>query len=533
MALSASDSKIHHTSAIELRGISKFFPGVVANQDITLDIYAGEIHALLGENGAGKSTLISILAGLHRPDAGTIIIGGVERRLGSPRDSLLAGIGTVFQHVLLAPTLSVIENLMLGGSWKNKLDKESARSRFAELCGLLAVTIDPEALVGSLSLGQRQQVEIMRALWRGGERVLILDEPTSMLTPQGVIELGHVMKRLRENGVAIVFVTHKLREAYELCDRISVLRNGAFAGQINPDHGSGMGEEDTIEQIIRMMFDKEGQSDSTVDNGGTNVAVRNVFADSQTRSISVAAKEVSTIALPGECGLSAVSFEVARGEIFGIAGIDGNGQKHLAEVLAGQRDLAAGQIELDGEDISALKVSERRDRGFRYLTDDRVGEGIVSDHSVATNLVAKSIGENPYWKYGFTKWRAIFSFARRQIKKYDIRTPSERTSIGRLSGGNIQKALFAREMDDNAEIVLLNKPTYGLDLQNIASARDRIREGASRGITTLLISTELEELIDLADRIGVMYQGQMVGIVEANPGSENRIGSLMTGASLN
>jgi len=524
---------MHRTSAIELRGISKFFPGVIANKDITLNIYAGEIHALLGENGAGKSTLISILAGLHQPDAGTIVIEGMERQLGSPRDSLLSGIGTVFQHVLLAPTLSVIENLMLGGSWRNKLDKEASLSRFNELCSLLAVTIDPEALVGSLSLGQRQQVEIMRALWRGGERVLILDEPTSMLTPQGVVELGHVMKRLRENGVAIVFVTHKLREAYELCDRISVLRNGAFVGQINPDARSNMGEKETIDEIIRMMFDKGGQIDHDADHGGIDATVKSVLGGAQSGPNSLIAKEVSTSALPGECGLSDVSFKVANGEIFGIAGIDGNGQKHLAEVLVGQRDLTFGQIELDGEDITALKASQRRERGFRYLTDDRVGEGIISDHSIATNLVVKSIGEDPYWRYGFTMWRAIFAFARRQIERYDIRTPSERTPIGRLSGGNIQKALFAREIDEEAAIVVLNKPTYGLDLQNIESARDRIREGASRGITTVLISTELEELIDLADRIGVMYQGRMVGVVQAEAGSESRIGSLMTGASLN
>lgn len=234
MCAVSSDSPNQRAAAIELRGITKAFPGVTANKEISLTIEAGEIHALLGENGAGKSTLISILAGLNQPDAGIILIGGIERRILSPRNSLDFGIGTVFQHVLLAKTLSVIENLMLGGNWRKKYDKEPALQRFQELCGLLAVELDANAPVGSLSLGQRQQVEIMRALWRGGERVLILDEPTSMLTPQGVVELGEVIKRLRDDGVAIVFVTHKLREAYELCDRISVLRDGRLAGQIEP-----------------------------------------------------------------------------------------------------------------------------------------------------------------------------------------------------------------------------------------------------------------------------------------------------------
>ena len=261
MCAVSSDSPNQRAAAIELRGITKAFPGVTANKEISLTIEAGEIHALLGENGAGKSTLISILAGLNQPDAGIILIGGIERRILSPRNSLDFGIGTVFQHVLLAKTLSVIENLMLGGGWRKKYDKEPALRRFQELCGLLAVKLDANAPVGSLSLGQRQQVEIMRALWRGGERVLVLDEPTSMLTPQGVVELGEVIKRLRDDGVAIVFVTHKLREAYELCDRISVLRDGCLAGQIEPKDRAQMDEKDTLNEIVRMMFDQSNQEE--------------------------------------------------------------------------------------------------------------------------------------------------------------------------------------------------------------------------------------------------------------------------------
>ena len=262
MCAVSNDSPNQRATAIELRGITKAFPGVTANKEISLTIDAGEIHALLGENGAGKSTLISILAGLNHPDSGIILIGGNERRILSPRDSLDFGIGTVFQHVLLAKTLSVIENLMLGGGWREKYDREPALRRFQELCELLAVKLDANAPVGSLSLGQRQQVEIMRALWRGGERVLILDEPTSMLTPQGVAELGEVIKRLRDDGVAIVFVTHKLREAYEFCDRISVLRDGWLAGQIGPEDRARMNEKDTLDEIVRMMFGQSMQEEA-------------------------------------------------------------------------------------------------------------------------------------------------------------------------------------------------------------------------------------------------------------------------------
>jgi len=529
----SNDSPNQRATAIELRGITKAFPGVTANNEISLTIDAGEIHALLGENGAGKSTLISILAGLNQPDAGLILIDGNERQILSPRHSLDFGIGTVFQHVLLAKTLSVIENLMLGGGWLEKYERGPALRRFQELCGLLSVKLDPHAPVGSLSLGQRQQVEIMRALWRGGERVLILDEPTSMLTPQGVAELGEVIKRLRDDGVAIVFVTHKLREAYEFCDRISVLRDGWLAGQIGPEDRARMNEKDTLDEIVRMMFGQSAQEGGV--DGAPNRVLENeekeALLAAASSEISLQVNKISTTAISGECSLREVSFQVAKGEIFGVAGIDGNGQKHLAEILAGQRDIASGQINLNGKDISALRVSGRRDRGVRYLTDDRIGEGIVSEHPVATNLVLKSIGEEPYWNRGLTMWKKIYEFAKKQIKIFDIRTPSERTPIGRLSGGNIQKALFAREITEDADMLVLNKPTYGLDSHNIQLARERIRNAASKGVTTILISTELEELIELANRIGVMYQGHMVGIVEADPGLESQIGRLMTGAS--
>ena len=518
-------------AAIEVKNVSKSFPGVLANDDVSLSFHSGEIHALLGENGAGKSTLISMLSGLLPPDSGQIIVGGDSVTLKSPRESLDLGIGTVFQHVLLVPTLGVMENLMLGGAWWQRLNRSSGTQRFAELSELLAVDINPHAKVGDLSLGQQQQVEVMRALWRG-EGVLILDEPTSMLTPQGVQELSRVMRRLRDNGVALIFVTHKLKEAYELCDQISVLRLGKVVGDIPPERLSGMSERETINEVIAMMFAKdEGHdSDTEVPIGDTTSGAERFSLDG-TKTAIMSVEGISTNGELGECPLKSVSFDIRSGEIFGIAGIDGNGQKHLAEALAGQRPVTAGLISHGGSDVTGLKVPGRRKLGINYLTDERLGEGTASTHSVATNLVLKSIGDEPHWIHGFTLWGSIHEHAVRQIKTHDIRTPSERTIIGQLSGGNIQKTLLAREITDDVTVAIFNKPTYGLDLQNIKLARERICEGAASGVATLIISTELDELMEMCHRIGVMYQGRLAGIVNNTPGVEKEIGMLMTGAS--
>ncbi len=516
--------------AIDLRGITKSFPGVVANDDISLTFCAGEIHVLLGENGAGKSTLMGVLAGMLQPDAGEIHVGGRAVRIASPRESLDLGIGTVFQHVLLVPSLTVIENLMLGGPWWRDLDREAALRRFRELSEVLAVEIDPDAEVGRLSLGQQQQVEIMRALWRD-ERVLILDEPTSMLTPQGVRELGEVMKRLRDKGVAIIFITHKLKEACEFGDHISVLRLGRLAGEIGKEKLRTMSERETTGEIIRLMFgaqEEHGQEAKTLVG---QVAERPSAADvDRAGPPLLAVRDVSTHARVGECSLRHVAFEVWPGEIFGIAGVDGNGQNHLAEVLAGQRPVVSGTIAIGGHEATHLGVAERRRLGVRYITDERVGEGTVASHSVATNLIMKEIGEPPFWRRGMSLWERIFAHARDLIERHDIRTPSEHTPVGRLAGGILQQILLARERSQNASVVVYSTPTPGLDLQNTRLARQRIRKGAASGLATVVISTELDELMDLCDRVGVMYQGELRSIITNETCAEERVGLLMTGA---
>jgi len=513
-----------------VRNITKRFPGVLANDKVSLDFRAGEIHVLLGENGAGKSTLIGILAGMLRPDEGEILIGGTSVKIASPRESLERGIGTVFQHVLLVPSLTVIENLMLGGPWWQALGSGAALKRFRELSALLGVEIDADALVGRLSLGEQQQVEIMRALWRG-EKVLILDEPTSMLTPQGVRDLAQVMRRLRDKGVALILITHKLMEAYELGDRITVLRLGRVVGQIPPDRRRTMSEADTTDEVIRMMFGTraEHERDAEILTGHGRRAHRHRAVD-RSAPPRLSARALQTAAGRGECPLREVSFDLWPGEILGIAGVDGNGQKHLAELLAGQRPAAAGSLKLGEMDVTADRVPERRRHGIRYVTDERVGEGTVGPFSVATNLVLKEIGQAPYWRRGLSDWDFIHDHARVQIRQHDIRTPSERTAVAKLSGGNIQKVLLARELNEDAGVVIFNKPTYGLDLQNTRIAHDRILASAGRGMAVIVISTDLDELLELSDRIGVMFQGRMTGIVDNGADVERRVGILMTGA---
>ena len=518
--------------AVSLHAITKRFPGVLANDDISLAFHAGEVHALLGENGAGKSTLIGILSGMQQPDAGHIEIDGARVKIHSPRESLRLRIGTVFQHVLLVNSLTVIENLMLGGAWWRVNDRKAALARFAEISELLGVEIEPDVPVGRLSLGQQQQVEIIRALWHGG-KVLVLDEPTSMLTPQGVEELGAVMRRLAGQGVAIVFITHKLREAYAFGDRISVLRQGRLVGDIAPEQLCAMDEEAATNEIIRLMFKgavegAESADSETFVREGQERRGRGEFDRSGTPAITL--ENVWSHAEPGECALHDIGFLVMPGEVFGIAGVDGNGQKHLAEVLTGQRPALSGRIELRGEPATQAGVPARRRLGVRYITDERLGEGTVGGQSVATNLVLKEIGAPPFWRRGVTLWRRIFRHAREVIATHDVRTPSEHTPLGHLSGGNIQKVLLAREISADASVVVFNKPTHGLDLHNTRLARERIVKAAESGIATIVISTELDELLELCDRIGVMFAGEISGIVDNRVGAEAQIGRLMTGA---
>lgn len=513
---------------VSLSGITKRFGSVLANSDVSLQLYAGEVHVLLGENGAGKSTLIGILSGLLQPDAGSIAVRGQTVTIAAPREAIALGIGTVFQHATLVPTLTVVENLMLGQPWSARLRRAQTLERLGELSKLLGVSIDPDATAGELSLGEQQQIEIIKALWRG-ERVLILDEPTSMLTPQGVRELGVVLNRLRSEGLAIVLITHKLHEVLEFGDRLTILKLGQVVGALDPQRFDEMTEEQARRFIVSTMFGRKEDSADASAPARASVPVAKRTSSEMQQPVLLELRGICTARRQREVALDGVSFAVRCGEIFGVAGVDGNGQRQLAEVIAGQLQASSGQVFFNAQDLSLASVAERQALGLRYLTDDRLGEGTVGSFSVALNSVLKRVGETPFWQRGWTHDAAITSYARDLIAAYDVRTPGPEAPVGTLSGGNIQKLLFGRELTRAPKLVVYNKPTYGLDVANIQAARDRIRAQALQGVAAVVISTELEELVELCDRVAVMSRGRMVGVVDACDDYAESIGSLMVG----
>ena len=517
-------------TVVRLCGITKRFPGVVANDGISLTIRGGEVHALLGENGAGKSTLVGILSGFLQPDAGTIELDGRPVAVDTPRRALDLGFGTVSQHPALPPRLTVIETLMLGGPWRAPLRRAAALDRFAMLSGSLGIAIDPRTPAGSLSLGERQQLAVLRALWRDA-RVLVLDEPTSMLSPDGVRDLGLLMTRLKARGTAIVFITHKLREALAFGDRVTVLRRGRIAGHLPPEDLRTTDTETATDRIVSMMFPKADAPDDDAAAAAGRLSHRRAQPLAPTAPVVLDVRKATGGGTDGEIGVSQVSFAVRAGEVFGIAGVDGNGQRPLAELIAGQRRLRSGDILLDGRSVAGLSTAERRRRGLRYVTDDRFGEGVVVGQSLATNLVLKQIGRLPFWRRGITRRGTIETHAAALISQHDIRAQGPDTPIEWLSGGNVQKALLARELTDRPRAVVYANPTHGLDVHTTQVARTAIRRQADSGTATVILSTDLDELLELCDRIGVILAGRLTGIVDNGPDSASRIGPLMIGAA--
>lgn len=518
--MTATNHQAAAAPIVTLEQITKAFPGVVANDNVDLQILPGEVHVLLGENGAGKSTLIGLLSGLQQPDSGSIQIDGTRRAITSPRHALSLGIGTVFQHTMLVPSLTIAENLLLGGPWWERPRKERLRERVDEISKSLGIAVDLDAYAHDLSLGEQQQVEILRALIRDS-RVLILDESTSMLTPKGIEELGSLMRRLVERGLAIIFITHKLNEAVSFGDRISVLKLGRKVGEIGPDRFKSLDKPELTTQIVDMMF------------GGQHSEDEQSFHEPRPISRSeppvLVMDEVTLASTSTAPGLNAIHLELHAGELLGIAGIDGNGQKQLADALSGQTHIDGGSVTLNGVRIETCSVGERRDAGLRYLTDDRLGEGTVGAFPVSLNFLLKQIGSPPYWHHQMERRGDIDKHAEQLVRDYDVRTPGVHTPVGRLSGGNIQKVLLARELADGAKVVIFNKPTYGLDLSNTVATRQRIRDIAAGGLGVLLISTDLEELLELCDRIAVMDNGSLAGIVENGENARTEVGRLMVG----
>jgi len=513
--------------AVELVRITKEFPGVLANDRISLELRRGEVHCLLGENGAGKSTLMNILSGMVRPDAGHVKLDGRVVEIVSPKHAIGLGIGMVYQHTSLVPQLTVLENLMLGEAEGIRLNAGRARERLRDLGGSLGLDVDPMTTTGTLALGQQQQLEIIKALWRGS-KVLILDEPTSMLTPAGVAELEQIVARLKAQGLAVVFITHKLHEAISMGDRVAILSQGRLVGAIEPEELRTATHDELQERIIALMFGGQQATAAEVveltDEVEWHAPRRPSDAEPALELVGVTVEPG-----PGEIGARDVSLEVLKSEIMGIAGVDGNGQRELAEVIAGQRSPASGDIRLFGHSITRLRVAQREKLGLRYVTDDRLHEGTISSLSVAMNIVLKQIGKPPYWERGRIRYAAILAKARELIARFDIRTPGPMTRVGALSGGNIQKVVLARELSFDPKVVVYSKPTYGLDVKTTRSVRQTIREQAQAGVTSIVISTDLDELLDLCDRIAVLSRGSITGVVENGPNAQQRIGELMIG----
>ncbi|WP_208004392.1 putative B6 ABC transporter ATP-binding protein [Labedella populi] len=520
------------SDVISLRGITKAFPGVVANDDVSLDIVPGQVHCLLGENGAGKSTLISILAGMQQPDSGTVSIGGTVVDISSPKVAVDNGIGVVHQHSTLVPAFTVLENLMLGDGGV-LLDEKRATRRLEELAGLLGVEIDPHALASDLGLGQQQQVEIAKAMWKGS-RLLVLDEPTSMLTPQAIEHLAESIARVKAEGLAVVLITHKLREAYAMGDCVTILRAGRNVGHISTEELATYSEQQAQDAILAAMFGEDivAVGDEATELAGATEASRETAAiDFASRPVRLELRGASSRGAGRDVDVEDVSLTLREGEILGIAGIDGHGQNALSELVAGQRPASTGTLVFDGDDITRSGVRGRQRLGIRYVTDDRLHEGTVGSMSVAVNLVIKRIGEQPFWRSGRIQPKAVDAEAKRLIDEYGIRTPSPATRAGTLSGGNIQKILLARELTNGARLVVVNKPTYGLDLKTVHLVREILTDFAAQGGSVLLLSTDLDELIELSHRIQVISRGRLVGsVVNDGPGTAEKVGQYMTGA---
>ena len=535
-----------------MRGISKRFGPVLANDRISLDLWPGEVHSVLGENGAGKTTLMNVLAGMYQPDSGTIQIAGEEVQILSPADALQRGIGTVYQHFTLVPNLSILENVVLGPQGGFLVDLGGAEAKVTSMLADFGLDVSPHTEIRHLALGQRQRVEIIKVLFRG-TRVLLLDEPTSVLTPGEVTSLLELLRRLRDQGVAVVLITHKLGEALAISDRVTILRGGRNVGDMGPDVMSGAERESVRQRIVEKMFggaqpmeahrppapvqdhvmprNLQEESHARTEKGFQETRFSADARNDTSSSALLSLRGILTLGDRGAPALHDLSLELPRGEVFGVAGVEGNGQKELGEVIAGQRPVTSGQVLLEGVDITNCGVAAATRLGIGYVTDDRLHEGSVAGSSITDNVALKSIGRKPFSNGFWLNRRAMEEHARRLIAEFDVKTPGPETAIGRLSGGNIQKLLLARELALKPKLLICNKPTTGLDLRTARFVIQSLRDQADAGKVVVLISSELDELMEISDRIGVIYNGQLVAVIPRADANLEILGNLMLGGT--
>ncbi|RME83638.1 MAG: ABC transporter ATP-binding protein [Caldilineae bacterium] len=499
------------TPVLEVKHITKRFPGVVANDDVNLCLYEGEILALLGENGAGKSTLMNIIYGLYKPTEGEIYVRGKKVQMQSPRDAIALGIGMVHQHFQLVPVMTVVENVMLGAESVKQglLDKRKVAQEIRELSQRYHLDVDPYAVVEDLPVGVQQRVEIIKALYREAE-ILILDEPTSVLTPQEIEGLFAIMKRLQEQGKSLIFISHKLKEVLYISDRIVVLRNGQVVGETRP-------EEATQEKLAAMMVGREVIL--TVDK-----------KPAQPGEVVLRVEGLQARSDLGEVALRGVSFDVRAGEILGVAGVQGNGQTELVEVITGLRKAEAGKVFINGEDMTNARPRIILQRGqSSHVPEDRHGYGMVETYPVADNLVLNTYNLPPFANGVTINRPAIIKHAEELIEKFDVRTPSPLTPAGSLSGGNQQKMVVAREFSRPIKLLVAAQPTRGIDVGSIEFIHNQIVAKRDEGVAVLLVSAELDEIMALSDRIAVMYKGEIIDIVPREEATREQIGLLMAG----
>ena len=496
---------------IEMLNIRKEFPGIVANDNITLQLKQGEIHALLGENGAGKSTLMNVLFGLYQPEKGEIKVKGKPVRITDPNIANDLGIGMVHQHFMLVDRFTVTENIILGKETtkSGKIDIKKAEKEVREISERYGLAVDPQAKISDISVGMQQRVEILKTLYRGAE-ILIFDEPTAVLTPQEIKELIQIMKTLIQEGKSIILITHKLKEIMEVCDRVTVIRKGVGIGTVKVS-------ETNPNELASLMVGRE-------------VTFKTDKTDSKPQEQVL---EIQDLHVKDSRGLGVVNklnLNVRAGEIVGIAGVDGNGQSELIEAITGLRKSESGSIKLNGKEIMNMSPRKVTEKGVGHIPQDRHKHGLVLDFPIGENMVLQTYYKTPFSKKGVLNFKEIYSKAKKLIKEFDVRTPSEYTLARALSGGNQQKAIIGREIDRNPDLLIAAQPTRGLDVGAIEYIHKRLIEQRDQGKAVLLISFELDEIMNVSDRIAVIYEGEIVAVVDPKQTTEQELGLLMAGS---
>jgi len=494
--------------------IRKEFPGIVANDNITLQLKKGEIHALLGENGAGKSTLMNVLFGLYQPEQGEIRVKGKKVNITNPNIANDLGIGMVHQHFMLVEPFTVTQNIVLGKEPKNKfgmIDIQKARKEIKELSDRYGLKVDPDAKISDISVGMQQRVEILKTLYRGAE-VLIFDEPTAVLTPQEISELLDIMRSLVKEGKSIILITHKLKEIMEVCDRCTVIRKGKGIGTVNVS-------ETNVNELASLMVGREVHFKTEKKEarpGKTVLKIEGLYVKDK-RKVDI---------------VKGLDLEVRAGEIVGIAGVDGNGQSELIEAITGLTKVSSGSIKLNDKEIANLSPRKITENGVGHIPQDRHKFGLVLDYSIGENIVLQTYYKKPYSKAKVLNYKEIFRKAQSIIDEYDVRTPSVYTKARALSGGNQQKAIIGREIDRSPDLLIAAQPTRGLDVGAIEFIHNKLVEERDKGRAVLLVSFELDEIMDVSDRIAVMFDGKIVAIVKPEDTNEQELGLLMAGSQV-